>query len=141
MKKLSFKIGALMLAFTVLFSSLSIGIDKHYCGDMLFSKAIFLQAEDCGMEMATACPGHSTSEQYVQQESCCHDVQIIIEGNDVNQTASQLQTLKTFKVLVPLNIGINFALVDTQKHLAFYKDYAPPLIVQDIPVLIQSFLI
>lgn len=141
MKKIISKIGTILLAFTVLFSSLSMGIDKHYCGDTLFSKAIFSSAQDCVMQQVTACPGHTTTEQYVQKESCCYNVHLVFEANDINQLALQSYTLKKQEVVVLLVNDYLFSLKQVNRYQKYYQYYSPPLIVQDIPVLIQSFLI
>ena len=41
---------SMAMAVLVLISTLSVSIEKHYCGDHLVDVAIFAEAEKCGME-------------------------------------------------------------------------------------------
>ena len=43
------KITALLMAFVVLFSTMSFTISEHYCGDHLVDSGLFSKAENCGM--------------------------------------------------------------------------------------------
>lgn len=75
-------------------------------------------------------------------EGCCQDTQTKIEGNNY-----QVKTLK------PVSIEYQSLWVATLEHVIETFDvksavafdshpfYKPPLIAQDVPVLIQSFLI
>ena len=44
------KIFSLSMALLVLMSTVSVTIEKHFCGDHLVDVAIFSDAEKCGME-------------------------------------------------------------------------------------------
>ena len=75
-------------------------------------------------------------------DDCCQDTQTKIEGNDY-----QVKTMK------PVSIEYQSLWVATLEHVietfdlesaityASHPLYKPPLIDQDVPVLIQSFLI
>ena len=55
------------MALLVLISTLSVSIEKHYCGDHLVDIAFFAEAEKCGMEA-------SDEDKDLMAQSCCKDV-------------------------------------------------------------------
>jgi len=141
MKKTGYKIGTVLLAFTVLFSILSIGIVRHYCGNEFFSNTVFTSDFDCGMQgMGTHTYQNFTSHQ-VHQKSYCHSIHIVINSNNVNQEAIQPLTLKPLNIAVAEESDYLSFLIFLKKQQASFQDYSPPTIVQDIPVLVQSFRI
>ncbi len=99
------------------------------------SVAILHDAAPCPMEMMAKAGMNA-------MEGCCQDTQTKIEGNDL-----QVKTLK------PVAITYQSLWVTTLEHVIETFDlqsastyvthpfYKPPLLDQDVPVLIQSFLI
>ncbi|NJW52681.1 HYC_CC_PP family protein [Salinimicrobium oceani] len=138
MKKAFHNITSVAMALLVLFSTSSFTVDKHFCGSMLVDMAIFSEAESCGMEMHE----HSdTTEDSVEQEFCCENQKIAIEGQDELKASrnsldfDQQLFLATFTYsyinlfeVLPLQAVPN-------------KDYTPPLLVRDVQLLDQVFLI
>ena len=49
MNQVFHKIMSLVMAFVVLFSTMSFTVNMHYCGDTLVETAIFQKAKGCGM--------------------------------------------------------------------------------------------
>ncbi|NQW36290.1 MAG: hypothetical protein HQ471_04720 [Flavobacteriales bacterium] len=141
MKKIGFKISALLLAFTMLFSTLSFSVNKHYCGDMLFSQTYFSHAEDCGMQQMDLCGGENSSSQTIINNSCCQNVQLFIKGQTVEQKALVSESLESNQIVCVQNFKSFDFKSDYQQQPAFYQNYTPPLLVENIPVLVQSFLI
>ena len=81
MKKISHKILATVMAFVVLFSTMSFTIDMHFCGDTLVATSMFQKAIGCGMEMEKpAAEGCA-----IVKSNCCKDKQMIIDGQDEMQ--------------------------------------------------------
>jgi len=123
-----------LLALLVLVSATSFTIDKHLCMGRVQSVAILHDAAPCPMELM--------AEAGMGMDGCCQDTQTKIQGNDL-----QLKTLK------PVAIEYQSLWVATLEHVIETFDlksastyishplYKPPLIDQDVPVLIQSFLI
>jgi hypothetical protein len=105
MKAVLLKIGALLMAFIVLFSTLSFTINMHYCNGSLFDTSIIKQVKTCGMNSDlnqnenTFFKGCS-----VLKDNCCEDKQIAIEGQ------SQLRIL-----LDKINLD-QYLFVDTIPH-------------------------
>lgn len=99
------------------------------------SVAILHDAAPCAMEMMAA-DGMSA------MEGCCKDLQTKIEGNEYNfknikQIGIEYQSLWIAEL--PRLIET----IDLEEAASFASHilYKPPLIDQDVPVLIQSFLI
>ncbi len=51
MKKAIFKITSFLLAILVLFSTVSLTVEKHFCGNFLVDTALFSVADSCGMSV------------------------------------------------------------------------------------------
>ena len=138
MKQLIKKIGAVFMACVVLFSTMSFTISEHYCGEMLVDSALFSKAESCGMEMEK--PAHP--EDYgVQKDNCCSDVVIQIEGqneliSDFTSLSLEQQEFITSFIYTYVNL---FEGLDN--NIIPFKYYSPPLLIKDIQVLDEVFLI
>ena len=138
MKTVFKNITAISLACLVLISTMSFVISEHYCGGKLVASAIFTKAESCGMEMQEP---PVTAQNEVKKDSCCKDVEKLIEGQDdlkldfTNLDQHQQVFIASF-IYSYINL---FESID--KENIHFKDYSPPLIVKDIQVLDESFLI
>ncbi|EID76126.1 HYC_CC_PP family protein [Imtechella halotolerans] len=137
MKSYFSKITSLLLAFLVLFSTVSWAIDQHFCGDMLVDTALFSKAEGCGMELAPV----SNEGVSISQETCCSDEATIVQGQDVLD-------IQTFKLKWEQQVFVEafvYSYLDLfenlDKNVIPFKDYIPPLLVQDIQVLNDTFII
>ena len=74
MKQVSHKILATVMAFVVLFSTMSFTVDMHFCGDTLVATSMFQKATGCGMEMEKpAAEGCA-----FVKSNCCKDKQMIL---------------------------------------------------------------
>ena len=137
MKQFIRKTISFFMALVVLFSTMSFTVSMHYCGDTLVDTAVFSKAKTCGMEMMD-----DTCKKNVSlKKKCCNEEQISFEGED------ELQL--TFKELT-FSQQI-FIVAFTYTHKSFFKrfsenviplrDYSPPLVVKDIQLLDEVFLI
>jgi hypothetical protein len=138
MKQLIEKIGAVFMACVVLFSTMSFTISEHYCGEMLVDSAIFSKAESCGMEMEK--PAH-LEDHNVQKDNCCSDVVIQIEGqNELMSDVSSLSLDQQVFIASFFYSYVNlFEGLDT--NIVPFKYYSPPLLIKDIQLLDEVFLI
>ena len=138
MKQLIEKIGAVFMAFVVLFSTMSFTISEHYCGEHMVDWALFSKAEACGMEMQKPT---STGDCSVQKDNCCSDVVIQIEGQrELKANLSDLSHEQAVFIAFYIDSYINlFEGLDT--HIVPFKYYSPPLLVKDIQVLDEVFII
>lgn len=135
MKKVFQKSGSLIMAFLVLFSTMSFTVEKHFCGQILVDLAIFSEAETCGMEM------HMPSSEEKSEDSCCKEQKISVEGQkDLKLSFDKLD----FSQQVFIS-SFTYSYVDLFEGLPRlvvpFKDYSPPLLVRDVQLLDQTFLI
>ncbi len=130
------------MALFVFISTLSISIEKHYCGDHLVDVSIFTDAEKCGMGVAEK--GLDTSDQssLLITQSCCKDVVNFVEGQDelsLDKTKGLNMNQKVFIMSFASTFsGLNY--LDLQSNKTFVP-YSPPKFVKDIQALNEVFLI
>jgi len=101
------------------------------------SVAILHEATPCAMELFT-----KTGENLSKMEGCCRDEESKIEGNDyqvknLKPVSPEQQSL--WVAALPRVIEV-FTFEKSSEHVALRK-HKPPLIEQDVLVLVQSFLI
>lgn len=141
------KVVSIFLAFQVLLSSLSFNIGMHFCGDQLQSLALFEKAQPCehakpNQPESSSCPFHKTAAND-EKKGCCGDKSIKIEGQEHESIIStvsfdftpQIHFLAAY-IYTPVENPFYEGL-----HSPQYHHYKPPLIRQNIPILIQTFLI
>jgi len=139
MKDIFHKILSVILAFTVLFSSISFTVEKHVCMGEVMDFAYFVDVESCGMSVED-CEIGSDSKLKMQKEKCCQDVQELIPGNQNEQQA--IDSFEFDQVRFILAYSHSFLnLLEENRDLVPFKYYTPPLVDKDINVLYQTFLI
>ncbi|RTE54372.1 hypothetical protein EHW67_04190 [Arenibacter aquaticus] len=138
MKSILHKICALALAFLMLASTVSWTIEKHYCFGSLVDIAFFHEADSCGMEVDWV--GDIVVKED-NSDTCCKDETISIEGTD--------------NLRIPhydFDLGQQvFWVADATYYLHLFEvnaerlvppsGYPPPILVRDIYILDQVFLI
>ncbi|GAA4814254.1 HYC_CC_PP family protein [Litoribaculum gwangyangense] len=135
-KKILHKSFSVALALTVLMSTMSFTIQKHYCGSILVDTAVFSSAEKCGMAMS------KSEATKMKKMNCCKDEVKVVKGQDdlkVNTFEDiqfqQQQFLTTF-IFTYINLFEGLP-----QQVIPHKDYSPPNLVADIQVLDQVFII
>tara|TARA_R110002049_G_scaffold88768_3_gene223798 strand:+ start:2708 stop:3124 length:417 start_codon:yes stop_codon:yes gene_type:complete len=138
MKKGINKIISMTLALLVFATSMSYAVEMHFCAENLVDFSFFNNSDTCAQsgndEFLKNCA--------ISEVPCCSSEQILIEGQDnlvkVNfedLTYSQQLFLASFTYsYINLFEGLD------RKSVPFVT-YAPPLLVRDILVLDQTFLI
>ena len=134
MKPIFTKITSALLAFLVLFSTLSFTIESHYCGDFLMDISLVGEANNCGMKAEKA--------MAAKKINCCKDEVIITEGQDelhptyydtLNFEKQQFLTTFYFTYL-------NLIKEESSKNI-IYKAFHRPDIPLNYQIKYQSFLI
>jgi hypothetical protein len=136
MKELLHKISSILVAFLVLFSTLSFTVDRHYCGERLIDVAVFSEASGCGMEIEK---GNSDVLSF-SKKSCCKNETSIVEGNSIDQQALQKLKLPQIHFLTAFLVSYDNFFVDTTQASSLYL-YKPPIIHKDITLLFENFRI
>ena len=137
MKEILRNIISIFLAVIVLLSTMSFTINKHFCGDHLVSTSVFLKAKTCGMDN----PQTSDKNCESMVKDCCKEEIQLIEGQDdlkldlINFDSHQKYFLYAMVfTYIDLFEGLD-------KNIVPYKHYTPPLVVKDIQLLDETFLI
>ncbi len=124
---------SLTLALLVFMSTFSFTVDKHFCGSMLVDKAVFSQAKTCGMEM--------NADSYSSEDSCCTNEKTVVDGQDELKISFQSLDLDQQLFLTTFTHSYLILFEGTSvKHVPF-NHYSPPILVSDIHILDQVFLI
>jgi len=138
MKQVIKKIGATFLAIVVLFSTMSFTINQHYCGEVLVDSSIFSKADSCGMEMEKPSPSEDCE---VKKKNCCTEVLKIIEGQQDLKT--QISKLDFGQQVYVAAFLYSYVTLFEEHSIEFtpFNTYVPPLIIKDIQVLDEVFII
>jgi hypothetical protein len=129
-----YKISSTLLAFLVLLSSFSFTIKTHYCGSKLVDVAVFSESKKCGMEAADVCA------EFVSKKSCCKDEIQNIEGQEVFAINS-FKIVDTQFFIIPNSILKVLSYEDVLTKKALHIEYSPPILIYDIQVLNQVYII
>ena len=137
MKKISHKILATVMAFVVLFSTMSFTIDMHFCGDTLVATSMFQKATGCGMEMERP----AAEGCVIVKSNCCNDKQMIIDGQDEMQLSIttipfEQQVFITSFIYTYVQL---FESSDTA--VSLYQAYSEPLVSRQLYKLAETYLI
>ncbi len=124
------------LSFLVLFSTLSLTIKKHFCGDVLIDVAVFTELQKCADDV------DEIDAITITKKSCCKDEIDVFEG--VNQ-----MTTNSFEDLDDLQkqmlLAYSFSYINSFEGLPNlvipHKDYSSHILVKDIQVLDETYLI
>ncbi len=137
MKQLFHKIVSFLMAFVVLFSTMSFAVNMHYCGDSLVDVAVFSKAESCGMEMNDL----GECKTSTVKKDCCNERQLVHQGEDSFQPFFQDLSFDQQVFVVSYIYSYINLFEGLQDRVIPFKDYSPPLVVKDIQLLDQVFLI
>jgi len=138
MKAFIKNIASVFLAFLVLFSTMSFSISEHYCGDVMVARSLFSKAESCGMDIQKESQNEVCS---VLKKNCCKDVVIQIEGQDdlkINNLSLSFEQQLFITSFVYTYINLIEGL---DKKAIPFNNYSPPLIVKDIHILDEVYII
>ncbi|WP_109299178.1 hypothetical protein [Aquimarina sp. AU474] len=138
MKKVIHNIAAVLLAFVVLFSTMSFTVNMHYCGNTLMNVALYKEAKSCSMEMQQMQP---PSDFHVMKKSCCTDKQLNFEGQDELKTSFDKLTFDQQTFITTFFYSYVNLFEGLEENVIPFKEYPPPLLVKDIQVLYETFLI
>ncbi|MDN3663807.1 hypothetical protein ACFFU1_17740 [Algibacter miyuki] len=137
MKQVFHKIISTLMAFVVLFSTLSFAIDMHFCGDKLVETAVFHKTEGCGMDMQKP----ASEDCLLTKNSCCNNEQLVVNGQDELQLSvdkisfEQQQFIASF-VYTYINL---FEGLGTDA--SNFETYHPPCVLKQIYKLDETYLI
>jgi hypothetical protein len=126
-----------VMAFVVLFSTLSFAVNMHYCGDTLVETAMFHKAKGCGMEMQKP----SADGCAITKKNCCDEKQLVVDGQDELQLQVDTISLEQ-QVFIGSFVYTYMDLFESlDKNVPTYKEYKPPLVVRQLYKIDETYLI
>ncbi len=117
----------------VLFSTFSFTVDKHYCGNYLVDSAVFSKAATCGMEMKNT--------DGITEDHCCKNKKVSVDGQDELKISFDHISLDQQLFLATFTYTYIDVFLARPEQIIPFKDYSPPLLVTDIHLVDQVFLI
>ncbi|MDH3381494.1 MAG: hypothetical protein OEL54_02235 [Flavobacteriaceae bacterium] len=141
MKKVSRKIIASFLSLVLVFSTFSFAVEKHECGGKITDIAVFGDSEKCSpmMEMDD-CETHSHKSLSFNKQTCCKDLTQIVQSNLVVEKTTKTVEIQKVEFVKPIEITVKL-FEGLQENIIPFKDYTPPILVTNISILHQTFLI
>jgi hypothetical protein len=145
MKRIFQKAGSLVMALLVLFSTMSFSVNKHFCGTELVDFAIFSKAITCTSEEKTcgAKMDHEMDHEMVtdEKDSCCTNQKTELNGQDELSMSFHFLDLNQQLFLTAFTYSFIYNYEGYTLTEIPFRYYTPPLLVTDIQVLDQVFLI
>lgn len=138
MKKVFFKILSVFMAVVVVFTTMAMTVDLHYCGDSLVDLSLFQKSEGCGMEKPLTSNDFKSA---VSQDSCCSDQQIVKEANNELKNTFDKFSFKQQILFVSFFYTYSNLFEGFNENIIPFKNYSPPFIERDIQKLYALYLI
>lgn len=138
MKEKFHRLFSVTMALLLLASTTAWTVEKHYCMGYLMDVSFYAEAEDCGMSMSTSSDDNS---QISDQNSCCTDEIIIVEGQDDLKISFEEISFDQQLFLVAFTHSYLSLFEFPSERLLPDEHYPPPLLVKDIQLLDEVFII
>ena len=136
-KQFIHKVLSVLMAFLVLFSTVSFTIDKHYCGSTLVDVAIFHKAKGCGMEMQNP----SNKDCSITKKNCCKEELIVIKGQDELKLSLDKISFEQQVFIASFVYTYSNLFEEIKENVSSYIDYKPPLVIRQIFKIDETYLI
>lgn len=130
-KKLFQHIISVSMAILVMFSTMSFTVDKHFCGSYLVDLAVFSKAQSCGMDMSSM----------EEDGHCCSNEKVEVDGQDELDQSVKVLDLDQQIFLISFSHSYLNLFEGLPEQIIPFKNYTPPLLVYDIQLQDQVFLI
>ena len=122
-----------LLTFLVLFSTLSFSVDMHFCGHTLVDVELFQKAKGCGMDM---------DEGMEASMGCCRDHQVVVAGQNDLKLPPTFNLSPLLVIALPLQpLSLDFVDFGSERRAIILEKYIPPLLIRDLSIQHQVFLI
>ncbi len=129
----------MLLSALMLLSSSGLAYAQHFCGDYEMLTEITLGEKhlSCGMAMIDSACG----DEHAEDHDCCDNEYTKVNTDDQFTKASfSIEFQDVFlNAFISTFVFDNFT--DEELSETFYKNYYPPPLVEDLPLLYETFLI
>ena len=117
-------------------SSLSLTIEKHFCGETLIDVAIFTDTKKCSDDFT------EISKSTTIKKDCCKDEVDVIEGlSEIIINSFEDLDIIQQQILFAYSYSYSQLFDDLSTRFIPYNDYLPPKLIKDIHVLDETYLI
>ena len=124
------------MAVLVLFSTVSFTVEKHFCGDVLIDSAVFTEAQKCKME------AFEIEQSKITKKHCCKDELEVVKGQDkLKRSQFEEVTFEQQVFVFSFIYSYTNSLEELPNLIIPHKYYSPPILIDDIQVLDEVFLI
>ena len=131
------KIFHIILSLSVLLSTTGIRLGKHFCKNEMQAVEVLAKTKAC-------CKGKATcgSESGGCDKDCCsHEYEYFQSDQNKLVQSVDLPTLNKSALMATLSLVFAIEVPSTDNNTLHFQTYRPPIVQQDIPVLLQTFLI
>ena len=125
------------MALLLLVSTVSWTIGMHYCGKALVDVAFFEHAERCGMDQPSN--KNSESAEWSVKSCCAYELAVIVGQDDLTTSQVECSIVQHYFYSPSKTDYTLFAGSDAK--LASTDIYVPPVLVRNVQVLNQVFII
>lgn len=137
MKNTFHNIVSVLMALLVLLSTSSFTVDRHFCGGLLMDVAVFSEARSCVMGIHE----HSNKGTSAEKDHCCRNEKILVEGQDELKNSALSLDIEQ-QVFLGIFVNSYVALFKgIPRQVPAYTSYSPPLLIHNIYLRDQVFLI
>ncbi len=126
------------MAVLLLLSTTSWKVEKHYCMGRLMDVAWFTKVDTCGMDGSLI---EEEGSKHISIGSCCDDEVFFVDGQ--KDLHLDFSSLEVYQPLFVANLHFTYQKVGALKALKQIsrEEYPPPLLIKDIQLLDEVFLI
>jgi hypothetical protein len=133
----------IILALLIFVSSTGFTINSHFCKDQLKDIRVFFKADDCykkyyAQKTKKAC---HVKKQSCENNCCKNTSEYYKLDLDQQLNSFDFKAFESPQLIATLWVILNFKLTITDSKSTDYLNYKPPLIVSDLPVDLQTFLL
>ncbi len=134
------KVMAISLALVLLTSNIGLAMVTHFCGGKAVKSQFVIGHGNlgCGMSDMEMASGQKPAGMEYEPSGCCEDQYHSFEIEDDFNLLQLSLNLDFVAAFVPA--FLDFALSSEDEH-PMYGHYSPPLLLKDIPILHQVFII
>lgn len=125
------------MALFLLVSTVSWTIGMHFCGKSLVDIAFFEHAKKCGLDESSS--ANSENAEWSNSSCCAYKLAVIVGQDDLSTFHVESSIVLQYLFIVSNTYSTLFGGTDVK--LASYAKYLPPLLVRNVQLLDQVFII
>lgn len=130
-----------LLVVLLLFSSVGMSIDIHFCQNKIKSIGIMAPAQTCGADMDLKACGTS-NEPALSKKSCCSNGHYAYQTSEVRLASSLMHMIAPPYIgLLPNYDKPSIDALLSEIECAYYSSAPPPYVISDFNILYDTFLI